>query len=304
MAVLLQVVHTTVYRYHNPVVLGEHRLMFRPRSSHDIRVLDVLLDVSPRPRVRWIHDVFSNSVTLLEFDEPATELRVDCRFTIEHFGVGNLELPIAPHAREYPFDYPVDERIDLQPYIEPRYPDPDGAVRLWAQQWLARGARSDTRGILQSMMQTIRGQFRYLPRIAEGTQPPDETLRLGTGTCRDFALLMMEAVRHLGMAARFVSGYLYDPALDGGAVGMVGAGATHAWLQVYLPGAGWVPFDPTNSLYGGTELIRVAFARDPVQASPLIGIWTGLPGDFAGLDVDVTVRKVGEIDDGPLTPQG
>ncbi|MBI1397917.1 MAG: transglutaminase family protein [Betaproteobacteria bacterium] len=294
MSVILQVEHSTIYRYHNPVTFGEHRLMFRPRTSHDMRVLEVTLDVSPRAQIRWIHDVFSNSVTLLDFEEPAAELRVDCRVTIEHFGASNLELPISPAARSYPFDYPADERIDLQPYIEPRYPDPEGAVRLWAHQWLVPGQRMDTRELLRSMMLAIRERFVYLERFSEGTQPPAETLRLGTGTCRDFALLMMESVRHLGMAARFVSGYLYDPALDGGAIGMVGAGATHAWLQVYLPGAGWVPFDPTNTLYGGTELVRVAYARDPVQASPLAGTWTGLTGDFAGMEVNVTVRKLGE----------
>jgi transglutaminase-like putative cysteine protease len=143
------------------------------------------------------------------------------------------------------------------------------------------------------MTDAIKSGFRYVERDEEGTQTPDETLKLGSGSCRDFALLMMEAVRRLGMAARFVSGYLYDPALDEGPdEGIVGAGATHAWLHVYLPGAGWVPFDPTNSIFGGSSLIRVAFARDPRLAAPLTGSWFGGAGDFQGMEVKVAVKRV------------
>ena len=143
------------------------------------------------------------------------------------------------------------------------------------------------------MNQHIRDNFRYAARDEEGTQTPLETLKLGSGSCRDFALLMMEAARRLGMATRFVSGYLYDPALDGGADdGTVGAGYTHAWLQAYLPGAGWVPFDPTNNLLGGTQLIRVGVARDPSQAAPISGSWFGESGDYLGMTVGVTVQRV------------
>ena len=143
------------------------------------------------------------------------------------------------------------------------------------------------------MNQHIRDNFRYVARDEEGTQQPLETLELGSGSCRDFALLMMEAARRLGVATRFVSGYLYDPALDGGeaTASTVGAGYTHAWLQAYLPGAGWVPFDPTNNLLGGTQLIRVGVARDPSQAAPISGSWFGESDDYLGMDVNVTVQR-------------
>ena len=142
------------------------------------------------------------------------------------------------------------------------------------------------------MNQGIRERFGYAARDEEGTQSPLETLKLGSGSCRDFALLMMEAARRLGVATRFVSGYLYDPALDGGAdVATLGAGYTHAWLQAYLPGAGWVPFDPTNNLLGGTQLIRVGIARDPSQAAPISGSWFGESGDYLGMNVNVTVQR-------------
>jgi transglutaminase-like putative cysteine protease len=127
--------------------------------------------------------------------------------------------------------------------------------------------------------------------LQDGVQTPAQTLTLGSGTCRDYALLMMETVRSLGVAARFVSGYLYDAALDGAAPGMVGAGYTHAWVQVYLPGSGWVEFDPTNGLVGGPNLIRVAVARDPTQAIPVQGSYTGAAGDFLDMNVEVIVTS-------------
>ena len=130
------------------------------------------------------------------------------------------------------------------------------------------------------MTTAIRRELRYEAREAEGTQSPVETLTRGSGTCRDFALLMMEAVRSLGFAARFVSGYLYDDQA-------VGGGATHAWVQVYLPGGGWVEFDPTNALVGGQKLVRVAVTRDPAQAIPVSGTWTGAPSDFLGMTLNV-----------------
>jgi transglutaminase-like putative cysteine protease len=158
--------------------------------------------------------------------------------------------------------------------------------------FLAITVRPDTRELLRSMAATIKADFAYEARETEGTQTPDETLKRGVGSCRDFAFLMMEAVRRLGMAARFVSGYLYDPALDGGGEqDLVGSGATHAWLQVYLPGAGWAPFDPTNAVFGGQSLIRVAFAREPRLAAPVIGSWIGREDDFEAMDVEIDVAR-------------
>jgi transglutaminase-like putative cysteine protease len=149
--------------------------------------------------------------------------------------------------------------------------------------------------MLVKMNQHIRDHLKYIARQTEGTQSPLETLALRSGTCRDFALLMMEAARRLGIATRFVSGYLYDPVLDIGptieGAGTVGAGTTHAWLQAYLPGAGWVPFDPTNNLTGGNTLIRVGVTRDPSQAAPVSGVWYGERGAYAGMTATVIVRR-------------
>jgi transglutaminase-like putative cysteine protease len=186
----------------------------------------------------------------------------------------------------------VEERFDLEHYLRPHYDDPGGHLTAWARQFIRTDGLTGTRDLLVKMNQFIRDNFAYAARDEQGTQTPQETLKLSTGSCRDFALLMMEAVRRLGIATRFVSGYLYDPALDGGdADDTVGAGATHAWLQAYLPGAGWVPFDPTNNLLGGNQLIRVGVARDPSQAAPIAGSWYGEPGDYLGLTVNVVVHR-------------
>jgi transglutaminase-like putative cysteine protease len=292
MTVQYEIVHTTVYRYKQPVSFGEHRVMFRPRDSHDLRVLATDLQVSPASQIRMIQDPHSNSVALVQPDGPASELQIVCRFTIEHAHTNNEELPLAPSAEVFPFAYSVEERFDLEQYLRPHYDDPGGHLTAWARQFLRTDGLTGTRELLFKMNQSIRDNFRYAARDEEGTQAPQDTLKLSTGSCRDFALLMMEAVRRLGVATRFVSGYLYDPALDGGdADATVGAGATHAWLQAYLPGAGWVPFDPTNNLTGGNQLIRVGVARDPSQAAPISGSWYGESDDYLGMSVNVAVHR-------------
>ncbi len=289
---LFDITHTTHYRYAQPVQLGTHRVMFRPRGSHDMRVLATSLAISPEPKdVRLIHDVYSNSVAIVEPTSPTAELKIVCKFTVEHVGERVLDLPVEPAFVEYPFVYSDEDAIVLQPYLLPWYTDPTDALLTWAQTFLTGDGRVYSLDLLVRMNASIRDCMQYVPRVSEGVQSPYQTLDLQSGTCRDFATLMIEAVRRLGYAARFVSGYLYTPALEGADGAHHGAGATHAWLQVYLPGAGWLTFDPTNNLVGGTDLIRVGFARHASGASPITGNWHGFPGDFLGMDVDVQVTR-------------
>ncbi|MBC8057701.1 MAG: transglutaminase family protein [Rhizobiales bacterium] len=292
MSVLFDISHTTHYQYHQPVQLGLHRVMFRPRGSHDVRVLATDMKVTPEPLdIRLIQDVYSNSVALVQPQSPATELKVECTFSVEHTGTRALDLPLNPDALQYPFAYSEEDRIALQHYLVPYYDDPTGELEAWARAFVNSDGETGTRELLVSMTKSIRDSMTYLARFDEGVQTPYDTIRLKSGTCRDFATLMLEAVRRLGYAGRFVTGYLYTPWLDDGKPEHVGAGATHAWVQVYLPGAGWIPFDPTNNLIGGTDLIRVGVARHASMASPLSGSWNGFPGDFAGMFVDVQVRQ-------------
>jgi transglutaminase-like putative cysteine protease len=291
------ITHTTVYRYRTPVAFGEHRVMFRPRDSHDLRVLATDLTVSPMAHVRLIQDPHSNSVALVQPLVSATELRIVCTFTIEHAHTGNLELPLSPGAELFPFAYSLEERFDLEQYLRPHHDDPDGLLTAWTRQFIRTDGPTRTRDLLVQMNQHIRDNFRYETRDEEGTQTPLRTLALASGTCRDFALLMMEAARRIGIATRFV---LYDPALDdetqseAEGESTVGAGSTHAWLQAYLPGAGWLPFDPTNNLIGGNQLIRVGVARDPSQAAPVSGSWYGAPDAYLGMQATVVVKRVAE----------
>jgi transglutaminase-like putative cysteine protease len=292
MPIRYDITHTTVYRYRQPVRFGEHRVMFRPRDSHDLRVLATDLEVTPDADIRMIQDPHSNSVARVQPLGDASELRIVCSFTIEHAPANTLELALDPSAEIFPFAYSVDERFDLEHYLRPAHDDPGAALTGWARQFIRTDGPTGTRELLITMNQHIREHFVYSARDEEGTQEPNRTLELGSGSCRDFALLMMEAGRRLGIATRFVSGYLYDPALDGGtADGTHGAGYTHAWLQAYLPGAGWVPFDPTNNLLGGSQLIRVGVARHPSQAAPIAGSWFGQSGDYLGMSVEVTVQQ-------------
>lgn len=285
----LTIHHKTVYRYSSFVTFGEHRLMFRPRDSHDLRLVNSGLGISPPASVRWFHDVFSNSIAIATFETVANELRIESRIVVDHYGMEEAEFPIEPYATYMPFSYPPEEIPDLGRTIERHYPDPKRMVDKWARQFFASSMRAETQEILIAITRAIHDRFAYLTRTDEGVQPPTETLKKGSGTCRDFALLMMEAVRSLGLAARFVTGYLYDPALDAGQGGLRGAGATHAWVQVYLPGAGWTEFDPTNGIVGGSNLIRVAVARDPSQAIPVQGTYTGLAGALTDMTVEVRV---------------
>ena len=313
MSVFFKVAHVTTYRYHKPVEFSAHRVMFRPRAAHDIRVLSATLDASPLSKQYWVQDVFSNSVAVVEPRMPADVLELRASFEIEHFGTSNLELPLESYCENYPFHYADEDRLDLANFLPPQYPEDQSTLREWVAQFLPRRGTIHTRDILANINEAIRSDFKYQSRDAMGTQRPSETLTLHQGTCRDFALLMIEVVRGLGLAARFVSGYLYDKALDTPAAPavrntglqqgvsqvesrdeplVVGSGATHAWLNVYLPGAGWVPYDPTNTLVGGTDLIRVAYSRKPEQAAPVSGSWFGAAGDYAGLAVSVSVRRV------------
>lgn len=288
------IVHTTTYRYQEPVRFGEHRVMFRPRDSHDQRVLATDLQVTPASDIRLIQDPHSNSIALVRPREEADALTIVCAFTIEHVHGEVLEHPLSPSAAFLPVAYDVQEHLDLEHYLRPHYDDPDGVLADWSRSFLLNEGPTGTRDMLVRMNEFIRANFGYAARDEEGTQTPLQTLTLKSGTCRDFALLMMEAVRRLGLAARFVSGYLYDPALDDAAGDdagqpITGAGVTHAWMQVYLPGAGWVAFDPTNNIFGGSRLFRVAVTRDPAHAAPVSGSWFGKPGAYVGMDVSVTV---------------
>ena len=212
--------------------------------------------------------------------------------TVEHNPEDEFALTADDPAYFYPFLYDDEEFPDLSQFITPQYGDPNGELSGWARKFLDAEGPTPTFNILSGMTHGIREAFRYRKRHEQGTQHPLDTLQTGSGTCRDYALFMIEALRRLGIAARFVSGYVFIP--GDRAHGYVGGGSTHAWVQVYLPSAGWIEFDPTNGIVSSRDLIRVAVARDPRQAIPLHGSYLGSPDAFAGMEVHINVVSIGE----------
>ncbi len=289
---ILTVRHLTSFRYAQPVFLGEHRMMFRPRESFDQHVLEFSLTITPEPiDFRYIHDVFGNCIGIARFGAEARELVFESIVRLEHSPEHSLDNPLSQDggANAYPFAYDSADLPDVYSSILGGYSDPDGVVGTWSKRFLQNQPRVDALHVLTSMTYAIHGELKYVPRMAGRPQNPIETLRLGTGTCRDFAVLMMEAARSLGLACRFVSGYLHIPAGEAGPKAMSGGGNTHAWVRVFLPNGGWAEFDPTNGLVGNRNLIRVAVVRDPSQATPLWGTWDGSAKDYLGMAVTVDV---------------
>lgn len=278
----------TRYAYRQPVSFGEHRIFVRPRESYDQHLIDAQLVIDPEPlELRWLQDVFGNSVALATFNRRAKELVIRSTIRMEHKPLLTEDVEVEPYARLFPFSYAPEEMGDLLRSIERQHHDPERILDKWARRFLKKDTETETVAMLADMTRYIRRNFTYLSRMEKGTQTPVETILRRQGTCRDFAVLMMEAARALGLAARFVSGYLYNPR---GTSGRVGGGSTHAWVRIFLPGSGWVEFDPTNGIVGNAGLIRVAVVRDPQQAIPISGTWAGFPNSDLGMEVSVEVN--------------
>lgn len=285
---ILQVRHATTYRYRRAVMIGAHRLMLRPRDSHDLRLVSSELTCTPSATLTWSHDVFGNSLAHATFAEPADTLTIISAIVVAQYAPEWPVFSIATSAHQYPFAYTPDECMDLGALLRPQYADMDGRLKSWAQAFVL-GAQTDTLSLLKDLNTGISGWVSYQSRDDERTQGPLETLARGWGTCRDFAVLFVEAARTLGFGARIVSGYMYD---SGQAFTPArGAGSTHAWAEIYLPGAGWIVFDPTNRTLGGANLIPIAVGRAITQTSPISGAFVGAPDDFIGLNVDVSVTS-------------
>lgn len=284
----LKVQHRTTYRYHQPVSLGPHRLMLRPRESRDLRLISSELTVAPAAQITWAHDIFGNSVATAVFQQATDGLVIDSLAELELHGSAWPIFDIAASAIVYPFRYSDDEWTDLGAATAQQYADPAGQLRAWARAFV-RGQRTDTLALLKDLSAGVSAWIRYQSREDEGTQSPIETLNRGWGSCRDFAVLFVEAARCLGFGARIVSGYLFNP--NQGLVGSADAGSTHAWGEVFVSGAGWISFDPTNRSVGGSNLIPVAVVRDIRQAVPVSGSFVGNSSAFAGMDVEVSVTS-------------
>ncbi len=285
--ITLEIHHRTTYRYREKVSLGSHRLMLRPRESRDLRLIASELALTPNAALTWAQDVFGNAVASASFQTMTDTLVIDSAVKLELNAAAWPVFDIAASAIVYPFQYSADEKIDLGALAIQQYPDPAGRLRDWSRAFV-RGTSTDTLSLLKDLCAGVSRGIRYQSREDEGTLSPPETLERGWGSCRDFAVLFAEAARSLGFGARIVSGYLYDPSQD--RVGSEGAGSTHAWAEVYVPGAGWITFDPTNRSVGSFNLIPVAVARNIRQVMPVAGSFAGKSDAFIGMDVEVSVK--------------
>ncbi|MET0295299.1 MAG: transglutaminase family protein [Phenylobacterium sp.] len=283
---ILTVRHLTRYTYRRPVGFGEHRMMFRPRESYDQRVIGAQLTITPEPvSLRYMHDVFGNCIGVARFDGRSDALTFESLVELDH-----QPAPVADEAGTadalYPVSYSPEDLPDLMRSIERAWPDPERVLERWARRFARDGG--SVLDLLAAMTRSIRAEFRYEGRLEVGVQSPLETLRRGSGSCRDFAVLMIEAARSLNLAARFASGYIYSAGPE--TVERTGGGHTHAWVRIYLPRCGWVDFDPTNGIVGSEDLVCVAVSRDPAQALPLHGVWMGEASDYIGMTVEVDVN--------------
>ncbi len=277
----IRITHRTEYQYYSPVHFGPHRALVRPREGHDVHIESSVLEISPKASIRWLRDIYGNSIAVLTFSEPATSLVIYSDLIVAHYDENPLDFLIDPSALSYPFQYSPDEQPELVPYRLSSYPHDGPALQAWLSSLYTPGEIINTFDLLNRLNTRIYESFRYLQRDEPGVQSPSQTLQFMSGSCRDYAVLMMEAARVWGFGARFVTGYIQ--------LGESQHGATHAWTEIYIPGAGWRGFDPTNNKFAGAEHVSIAVARDPEKAMPISGAWEGAPGAFHRMDVSVQV---------------
>jgi transglutaminase-like putative cysteine protease len=287
----LQISHVTTYVYRNPVEILPHRMMLSPRGSHALRVISAEITCDPTPALEWTQDVFGNLIATASFRHAAERLVITNRIVVEQAASAWPIFAIEPHAQRHPFDYSCDDRKDLGALVVPEHADPDGRLATWASA-LVHGTDTDTLSLLKDVNAAAGYGITYVTREKLGTQSPQETLDLGSGSCRDLATLFIEAARHLGFAARAVSGYLLDAPISDDLSNVNDQhGATHAWAEVYLPGAGWIAFDPTNGRMGEAHLVPVVVGRNVAQLSPVDGRYVGTADAFLDMTIEVTVSS-------------
>src|SRR4249919_1731642 len=277
----IRIVHKTEYFYNQPVTFGPHRVMMRPREGHDVRIVAGRLDTEPKAIIRWLRDIYGNSIAVLAFEQPSDRLRILGEADVDYFSDSPVESLVDPTARFFPFQYPPEEQVELIQYRLPSYPYDGPKLYEWLQNLYRPGQAIETFALLGKLNSHIHQSFKYARREEAGVQAPCATLELGSGSCRDFAVLMIEAARHWGFGARFVTGYVQ--------MGEGQHGATHAWTEIYVPGAGWRGFDPTNNKMVGSEHISVAVAREQEKASPVSGGWEGPADAFSRIEASVQV---------------
>jgi len=288
----IRIQHRTTYNYAQPVSFGQHKVMVRPREGHDLHIESSVLEISPAHTIRWMRDVNGSSIAKVDFTEMASQLSFYSEVVLQQYDVNPLDFILEENAVTFPFVYDPESLPELTAYMAIFYPKDSAALREWMAQFWKPGERIETIVLLQKLNMHINRTFQYQRRDETGVQTPAETLKKNSGSCRDFATLMLETCRCWGLAARFVSGYMQCDATE------AGGASTHAWMEVYLPGAGWKGFDPTSGIMTGAQYVTVAVSSNPENAAPIAGAFHGPANAFQGIQVDVTVVQI----DRPVQP--
>jgi uncharacterized protein (DUF2126 family)/transglutaminase-like putative cysteine protease len=305
MAIRVALHHLTHYAYDRPVTLEPHVVRLRPAPHCRTPVLSYSLRVEPEPHfLNWQQDPYGNYLARIVFLKPARELRVEVDLVAEMAPLNPFDFFVEHDAERYPFDYEPGLARELVPYLE------TAAAGPLLLQLVDALRRKDIRSVdyLVEINQTIKQKLDYIVRMEPGVQTPEQTLTLGSGSCRDFAWLLVQVLRRLGLAARFASGYLIQLAadvksLDGPSGPKQDFTDLHAWAEVYLPGAGWVGLDSTSGLLAGEGHLPLACAADPTSAAPVTGSFAPTLDSAKGKDekaaddfhVAMVVTRVHEI---------
>ncbi len=282
----LNIAHTVSYHYSAPVVLAPQHILMRPRENHHVSITSFRLITTPETKLFWARDHHENSLAIAYHYDRVEAFSARVEIEVETLDRNPFEFVVRLDAAHFPFDYQPAERVLLAPYRNPS--EEKGRPLLDWMRSALREFPDDTLEVLTQLNQAIREQLDYHTRDDPGAQEPEETIRNRSGTCRDFANLMMQACHALGFAARFVSGYLYDSSPESG----VSPGALHAWTEVYLPGAGWKGFDPTHGVLTDDHFVPVAVGRGPANLNPVTGAFWGGNDVRARMEASLEIRAV------------
>lgn len=276
-----KIYHRTTFDYSSNVMLNPHILRVRPRDGHDLRIIESKLVITPHANITRQRDAENNSIAHLTFEQQTQSLQIESETVVEKYDPENPAFHVADYAAHFPFFYTIDDRTSAAPYMNYIFSGQGDLITCWLNKFWSHGEVIETQALLHRINRSIHEELAYTWREEEGIQHPDLTLEKKSGSCRDFAFLFMAAVQRLGFAARYVSGYVYT-----GNLAWL-SDSTHAWVEVLIPGAGWIGFDPTAGTTAGVNHIPVTAARRPELATPIAGGYFGLPASTMTVHVSI-----------------